>query len=130
MRTRTAGKAICAILCGNMRKTSWPIRSVILTVAFLGSGLLFIVLLIAMNFSAPQSGGPPMAGPPTENSWAAIFGLVATGLTSLTTLAGLILNLQKDRREGRKSDLEARRLELELERADLELDTLRKERAG
>ncbi len=121
---------MCAILCGIMRITSWPARTVILTVVFLGSGLLFIALLIAMNFSAPQSDGRPMAVPPTENSWAAIFGVVATGLTSLTTLAGLILNLQKDRREGRKSDLEARRLELELERADLELDTLRKERAG
>lgn len=111
-----------------MRQIPWGVRAVVLTLVFLGSGLLFLVFLIAINFTFPGAVGDPTPEP--ETSWVAIFGLVATGLTSLATLAGLILGILKERRESRKSDLEARRLELELERADLELDTLRKQRAG
>ena len=109
-----------------MGKTSWRVRAMILAVAFLVSSLLFFVLVISLNL--PMATGGPT--PPPDTSWTAIFGVVATALTSLTTLAGLVLTIQKDRRESRKSDLEARRIELELERADLELETLRKERAG
>lgn len=113
-----------------MPQIPWGVRAVILTLVFLGSGLLFLFFLIAISFTFPGAGPPDHPMPEPETSWVAIFGLVATGLTSLTTLAGLILGLQKERRESRKSDLEARRLELELERADLELDTLRKQRSG
>lgn len=98
----------------------------VLTVVFLFSTGLLFILFIAMNL--PGAGEPTEPAPQTN--WPMAFGVVATGVTSLSTFAGLVLSLLKERRESKKSDIEARRMELELERAALEIADLRKRAAG
>ncbi|MBL8124431.1 MAG: hypothetical protein KIT61_07330 [Pyrinomonadaceae bacterium] len=105
---------------------TWGVRAVVLTVVFLISAGLLFVLFVAMNL--PIAGVDPTEPMPTNGPVA--FGVVATAVTSLSTFAGLVLSLVKEKRESRKSDIEARRMELELERAALEIAALRKRAAA
>jgi hypothetical protein len=115
-----------SIIADMMRKISWGVRATVLTIAFfLSTGFLFI-LFVAM--SLPGAAGDPTEPPPTN--WPMVFGVVATAVTSLSTFAGLVLSLIKERRESRKSDIEVRRMELELERTSIELAALRKQSAS
>lgn len=108
------------------RKLTWGVRAVVLTLVFLISTGLLFVLFVAMNM--PMAGVDPTEPAPTN--WPMAFGVVATAVTSLSTFAGLVLSLVKEKRESRKSDIEARRMELELERAALEIAALRKQAAA
>lgn len=115
-----------SIIAAMDRKLTWGVRAVVLTVVFLISTGLLFVLFVAMNL--PMAGGEPTE--PTPTNWPVAFGVVATAVTSLSTFAGLVLSLVKEKRESRKSDIEARRMELELERAALEIAALRKQAAA
>ena len=97
----------------------------VLTVVFLISTGLLFVMFVAMDL--PMAGGEPTD--PTPTNWPMAFGVVATAVTSLSTFAGLVLSLVKEKRESKKSDIEAKRMELELERAALEIADLRKRAA-
>ena len=81
--------------------------------------------MIATNL--PQAGGYPDDQQQTQTPWPLTLGVIASAITSISTLAGLVFTLFKERRESKKTDLELRRMEIELERAGLELEALRQQ---
>src|SRR5687767_13088455 len=92
----------------------------VVSTCFLGLLMLLIVFL-ATDDRVGNSGN-------SSTAWGTLVAAVASFLTSVSSLIGLILGWKKHKTETQKANLEVKRLELELERAALEMDKSRKQK--
>ncbi|MGQ0543192.1 MAG: hypothetical protein ACT4O9_15315 [Blastocatellia bacterium] len=90
----------------------------IVSTCFFGLLVLAFVALMAM-----VQGGD--GGADSTTLWGALVAAVASFLTSVSSLAGLLLGWKKQKVDTAKADLEVQKLRLDLERANLEMEKLR-----
>ena len=102
----------------------------IFTAAFIVSCMVLFFFLLVLAFSSMMGGAEPpngpIASPEPAVSWIPLIGAATTALTAVSSLTGLVLSLRRDKRDGRKSDLELRQLEINLERSELEVEAMEK----